>query len=348
MKIDTLELQTRAILSEEAMQILRSKDHNTYHKEAGDYECYKYDIEGAPCEVVVQYTVQNQKLRIHISSLPKLITGSSVISLNDSHRDQVYLTIQKILEGIKIEADPIPEWLVRQMHTYHDFQVGNQVQDYISVFSKVQLPRYQTIMYAGESVSFKCDYMEHQVYDKQKKVLKEHGVTKEEVERCKGILRYEVRYRTANLGNADYRKFGEVCTDEVTGSMISKYFNTLPMSNLTISSANEVQKKLTALYGGAAAIHMMGFIDAYGRNALDDVYSDTKGRYLRKLRKAGVSPILENLTLPPLILPFTDQQTITSVKEIAPKRLTEYRRLPCKRETAQRDKTYLAKNTDSE
>lgn len=249
MKIDTLELQTRAILSEEAMQILSSKAHNTYHKETGEYDCYKYEIQGATCKVVVQYTVQNYKLRLHISSLPKLITGSSLISLNDSHRDQVFLTLQKCLEGIKIEADPIPEWSVRQMHTYHDFQVGDQVQDYISVFSKAQLPRYQTITYAGESVSFKCDHMEHQVYDKQKKVLKEQGVTMEEVERCQGILRYEVRYRTLSLGNANSRKFGELCTDEVTGSMIAKYFNTLPMANLTISSANEVQKKLTVLYG---------------------------------------------------------------------------------------------------
>ncbi|MNN91307.1 hypothetical protein D3C81_2094050 [compost metagenome] len=84
---------------------------------------------------------------------------------------------------------------------------------------------------------------------------------------------------------------------------------------------------------------MMGFVDAYGRNALDDVYSDTKGRYLRKLRKAGISPILENLTLPPLILPFTDQQTITSVEGIAIERRTEYRRLPRQRETGQRDVT---------
>ncbi|MNC68642.1 hypothetical protein D3C75_1192650 [compost metagenome] len=109
-----------------------------------------------------------------------------------------------------------------------------------------------------------------------------------------------------------------------------------------------MQNKLTALYGGAAAIRIMGFIDAYGRNALDGVGNDTKGRYLRELRKAGISPILDNITLPPLILPFADQQVYTPVKGIETARRTEYRRLPHNNETAQRDKTYLAKNTYSE
>lgn len=56
----------------------------------------------------------------------------------------------------------------------------------------------------------------------------------------------------------------------------------------------------------------MGFIDAYGRNALDGVSRRTQIRYLNELKTTAVSPILEMVDLPPLTLPFVASEATTS------------------------------------
>lgn len=331
MKIDTIELETKATLSPETLSILSSTDHNTYHKGTGEYLCYKYILEGYPCKVTIQYTVQNKKLRVNIPSLTKLVTGSSVIPLSDSDRDHVYSVIAHCLASIGIEAEPISEWSVRRMDTYHDFQVGDWVTEYISALSKVHIAKYKTIAVMGESIQFKCGSKEHLVYDKHKKLLNERGVTQEDIERSRGILRYEVRHKATDLSRVkgiESRKFGDLCTDEMTGSLIAKYFNKLPIANLRISTANEVHKKLEDLYGAGPAIRLMGFINAYGRKDLDNISRRTLIRYLNELRVAGVSPILGTMDLPPLTLPFANIETVATVIGSRQEGDSEYRRLP--------------------
>ncbi|AIQ37207.1 hypothetical protein R50345_22750 [Paenibacillus sp. FSL R5-0345] len=331
MKIDTLELETMVALSSETLSILKSTDHHTYHhNDNKDYLCYRYTLEGFPCKVTVKYTVQNQKLKVCIPSLPKLVTGSSVMPLNDSNRYSVYSTIEGCLGSIGIEADPIPEWTVRRMDTYHDFQVGDQVTAYIVALSKVRIAKYKTKPVAEESVYFSCDSKQHYFYDKQNKLFDECGVTQEDIERSKGILRYEVRHKTDDFyrdKSIDSHKFGDLSTDKVTGALIAKYFNMLPTANLRVSSANEAQRKLADLYGAGAAIRLMGFIDAYGRNALDGISRRTQIRYLNELKTAGVSPILGMVDLPPLTLPFSANEATISDLTKQTEENGEYRRL---------------------
>ncbi|MFF2909769.1 hypothetical protein [Paenibacillus sp. NPDC057934] len=341
MKIDTLNLETRAPLSRETLRLLRATDHHTYYKENGSrYVCYSYTLQGYPCRVMIFYTEQNQRLRINIPSLPKLITGSSLIPLDDSSRDEVFSAISDCLGSIGIhEVDPISEWNVRRMDTYHDFQLGDKVSSYLAALSNTQIARYTTISVLGESVNFKCDSKEHYCYNKQKKLLTERGYTQEDVERSAGIMRYEVRHKAGDL-NRDNRvpslKFGEICTDEVTGALVEKYFNTLPIANLSVSTATEIQKKLAEFYGTSTVFRLMGFIDAYRRNAIDEINPRTKIRYMDQLRAVGVSPIIGIEDLPPLILPFASSppSTLTSSTEPQTTANTEYRRRPSNRRTA--------------
>lgn len=343
MKIDTLELETKVALNEETLSILKSVNHHTYHHNGNkEYLCYRYTLEGYPCKVTIKYTVQNQKLKVYVPSLPKLVTGSSVIPLNDRYRDHVFSAIEGCLGSIGIEAEPIPEWLVRRMDTYHDFQVGDHVTDYIMALSKVRIAKYKTTQVSEESVYFSCDSKHQYFYDKQKKLIDEGGVSQEDIERSRGILRYEVRHKTDDFyrdRSIESHKFGDLCTDEVTGALIVKYFSTLPIANLSVSSANEAQRKLAELYGAGAAIRLMGFIDAYGRNALDGVSRRTQIRFLNELKTAGVSPILGMVDLPPLTLPFVASEATTSGSYVPIEEDGEYRRLPrTPKSREQRDK----------
>ena len=267
-----------------------------------------------------------------------------MIPLDDSNREQVFTVIADCLRSIGIEAAPISEWIVRRMDTYHDFQVGDRVTDYISALSKIRISRYKTQPVLGESVDFSCDSKRHYFYDKQIKLCNERDVTQEDIEQSQGILRYEVRHKAVDMYRERLiktREFGELCTDEITGSLISKYFNMLPIANLSISTANEVQKILMDIHGTSAAIRLMGFIDAYGRGALDGIDPRTQIRYLKELRLAGVSPIIGTVDLPPLSLPFaTYQAPAPTLIDPYSQENMEYRRRPRTRKSNdQRDIT---------
>jgi hypothetical protein len=307
MKIDTVRLETKVVLSKDILSRMASEGrYNTYHNKR-DYNCYMYWINGDSRLPLIKYTAENQKLTIVVPSLPRLVTGSCMVPLSNGHREQVMAALKQCLGELRIEAADPSEWIVRGLDTYHDFHVGEQyVMDYLLAISRVYIPRYKLQNDNGETVKFSCGSKEHYFYNKHQRCIDKND-TAEDIERSRGVLRYEVGYNATELSRDAHipsLKFGDICTDEITEHLIEKYFSTVPMTNLYVSAAREMQEILTAVHGASKAIRLMGFVSAYERQALDGLDQRTIYRNLELIKQAGLAPVIGTRRLPPLRLPF--------------------------------------------
>jgi len=140
----------------------------------------------------IEYHDYSQTLVIE-RSIPKFLYGSNVTLLKASDIPLFFQTLHErlnILFNIQVSKE---EWICERVDVSWNFQVGNQIGDYIKQLGTMSIPYKKTVVYGhSETVSFKNKSNEILFYDKAKE-CKRHKEPPSVIEQANGLLRLEIR-----------------------------------------------------------------------------------------------------------------------------------------------------------
>lgn len=180
-------------------------------------------------------------LRVEVS-LPKFRHGTNFYELND---DEMIWTLNMLkvflCKKMKISFNRLPDvdsWTIKKMHVCKNFNVGSNMQMYLSNASKKVLQKRKNTSYKAsgndniQSVYWKAKSTTEKVYDKQAEIKeneKKHEDFKNLVPKSKGCLRYENELSSSDISNLHSKN----TTSQILSSAVIK-----PLLNKNLKRLN--------------------------------------------------------------------------------------------------------------
>lgn len=307
--VDTIEARINQNLNDQSIKIMTNQKTHTIHRNAGGtiYNSYTYRLGGGNDDrlPLIKYTHENGNLRLLIPSLPYFMFGSSLIKIGGESVPIIFEKITKMMKeelDVELEVD-IGDWKVTRLDLYHDFQVGKDVRYYLDSLCNINVPTYVSGNIGRQTVFWRNDSREIKFYDKHTECVSKNK-TEIEIEQSRGILRFEVGTKTGDF----YELLDEsavilknVLSKQITGKMLSKFLNRIDMNNLLVTTEGDMRTILTEKYKSAVEAHnIVSFIKANQEGYDSGLSRTTKHRYHKKLKDAGLAPIIGERKLRPL------------------------------------------------
>ncbi|MFJ9501288.1 hypothetical protein [Brevibacillus centrosporus] len=149
----------------------------------------------------IKYLESSQTLRVQVS-IPKFLYGNNVKTIGLDDINLFFVGLQERIEHLFGVTVPHEDWLVERCDVCWNFQVGNDVGNYVRMLSKQKFAFKNTKSYnQDQTVEFSNKSSRIIFYDKQEEVAKSKE-TKALIEQAKGILRLEI-----NSSKHDMKKF---------------------------------------------------------------------------------------------------------------------------------------------
>jgi len=303
--VDTLHLQTQAKISENQLRMMMSRDrkgYNTFMTAEGQaYSTYNSQYDG----LRIKHTVENQRLKLELSSCSSFFYGNSMMPLEE---EQVPSLLEKLrlLLTTNLEADllePLESAKVTRLDIKYDFQVGNEVQHYMTALAKHTVPQHRRdILGDGQTVCFINGLRKMMFYDRHANAVARNK-SREETEMSKGVIRFEVVCKSTEINRRLHRSVSveEVLQSSVTSSLLQSYLNSTNLQGLYISTENDLLQALENKHGASKAYRALSYIKAKQSNNLHAFCHTTQHKYEKLLKEAGVVPVIGERTLPPLV-----------------------------------------------
>ena len=150
---------------------------------------YKMKDESIP---FITYEEGIQTLSIQVS-IPKLLYGNNVQLLKAEDIPTFFTTFQERIKQLFDVDIELHEWKMNRLDVCWNFFVGENVEDYIQMFSKQKLPYKHTHCYNHkQTVVFQNKSSRIIFYDKQAQCEKDKEPA-EIIKQAKGILRMEIK-----------------------------------------------------------------------------------------------------------------------------------------------------------
>lgn len=304
--IDSLKIQTTRQLEDRVLRKLKGQHmHNTYHQRERDYSHFKYHLLGDRNLAMVKYTKQNGNFTIEIPSCPYLLNSNSLHRINN---EDVPAFIEKLIlllrEDLNIDISDVEDWRVSQMDIYHDFKLGDELGDYIAALKKVTMSTYDRTETNSQTVAWKNSSREIKFYDKHASSVRKKKSQKE-IELSEGVGRFEISAKQAELRKhlgVTTASMGDVFDEAVTTPLLQKYLNIIQPTEMLSTTEQDAYCRLKAKHGSNAAHQLISYIQAVTKGRKSEYPRTTYTRYDRKLKAAGVPPVISEKVLPPLTI----------------------------------------------
>jgi hypothetical protein len=152
----------------------------------------RYKITGDSKIPYIEYQDHTKKLKLQLS-IPKFLYGNNVKLLKEGEISIFFNQLQQRMKQLFNITVPNKEWIIERIDVCWNFQVGEDVANYLCHFSRLNLPYKDTILYnANQTVSYKNKSSEILIYDKKKQCV-EQKESNEITKLADGILRLEIR-----------------------------------------------------------------------------------------------------------------------------------------------------------
>jgi len=191
-------------------------------------------------------------LKVEVS-MPTFLNGSNVNELVEGDIPKFFQLLRRYIAGeLGIKLKNVPKsWTVTKLHACRNFDVGNNVQQYLQHLSQIQRPKYQNRVYKEvggpkiETLEWHARGRKEKFYDKEVEIKKKkkYKGQKNHRKQAKGILRYEVELSRQELYAKDHQRRADV--------LLSKAF------------ADEILEKGLMNYGISNKIQLSGLQNAY-------------------------------------------------------------------------------------
>ncbi|MDK8182621.1 hypothetical protein [Paenibacillus sp. UMB4589-SE434] len=187
---DTVMLKVSPVYIEPEILNSHSPKSVTYYNKETRAVHTKYEIYDDKLPYI-KYMEGSRTLFVQVS-MPKLLYGDNVTLIDEVDIPLFFDCLQsRIMHLLDIEI-PHSDWTVLRCDISWNFQVGNQVSEYVRMLSKQQMPFKNTTTYnQDQTVEYWNKSSRTMFYDKQKQTKKKEAIAV--VERSKGILRLEVK-----------------------------------------------------------------------------------------------------------------------------------------------------------
>lgn len=300
--LDTLELVTTGLIDDYHREIMSNNmPHNIYPKNNTTH--YKYQKNNDSTEPLVKYTAETNKLVINIPSVSKFIYGTSLKMFKLKNLPLLYSKLQDYLQKeLNVLHLVTPsQWTVQKMDIYYDFQVGQDVPDYIEAFKQIKLPKYTEGCYSNQTVFWKSNSKYIQFYDKEQECLSKNKEI-QHIALSIGVLRFEVGIKAQEINrHFKLQLLKDVADETLLKELLKKHLELLDIWNLEVTNEHEVFRRLTASFGMAKAIVLLGYLRSKMLNqVVGSIGRTTEHRYKKAIKDAGVCPVIATKKLPPL------------------------------------------------
>lgn len=218
---DTVKLKVRPIyIDSETMNQLNAKSVTFLSKETGALSTsYTIYDEKLP---FIKYIESSQTLYVQVS-IPKFLYSDNVTMLTEADIPLFFDSLQDRIQQLFHIQIPHDEWTVVRCDVCWNFQVDNNVGDYVRLLGKQQLAYKNTTTYnQDQTVEYWNKSSRIIFYDKHKQTTKMKEAP-DIIERSKGILRLEVRPSDSDVKKyASARKAVELLTKPFFDYMTDK------------------------------------------------------------------------------------------------------------------------------
>ena len=255
---------------------------------------YPQNLKGEPIPtIIVEFSILNWIFGNNIRQLQN--TQQIDIALNHVNE---FLMEQNIFFPIYMH-----EGIISRIDICYDHNVGNRVNEYITVFRTLNYPHRETNPYLHEGVQFLSKKVTTKFYNKYNQALSPEAY---------GILRQETTIRSRKMFNNCFGSYYP--TLETVSFTSAKEILRMDLERLKIDDAkfcnhNFAEEILGNFYGNSTVLRLIGFMTvAKGKRKeqiieVDNLNRSTINRNLRMLKKAGISCQYADTNLP--LLPLT-------------------------------------------
>lgn len=291
---DTVKLKASNVMIEshvhDSLVSIISNHYTNLDRVTGEiHSTYTFKTERIP---FIKYYERSRTLTIQVS-IPKFLYGNNIQLICAADIPRFFTELKdylKSLFGVKIEDT---EWKVTQhrIDVCWNFQVGEQVGEYISQLARCKLPNKNTVLYNhNQTVEFRNKSKAIVFYDKYVQCVanKEHP---DIAKAAKGILRLEIR-----LSDADIRKYTsdfqavKLLTYEFFQFIISRELPQCqdPIPSDQMLSLSWVQSNSDKLMDIEKLLGFQLLITVFGESVVRKLYqAATYGKRKKQLRDIG-------------------------------------------------------------
>ncbi|MDK8193975.1 hypothetical protein QP794_28230 [Paenibacillus sp. UMB7766-LJ446] len=295
--IDTLHIETQGVIPEQSlkeMTLRNRRGFNTFSTYTGStYRTYdgRYD------NVFIKHTVESQKIKIEIDSCGGFLHGNSMIPIGDEQSGHFL----ERLEGFLLETTnvslmvPLRDAQIKRMDIKYDFQVGDEVRDYLSAIAKHSVPGHQRdILGNGDTVVFKNSSRKMMFYNREANCINRRK-SEEETEMSKGVIRFEVACNSAELLRR--LKLNTVCINDVfnsnvTEDLLRRYFDKVRFIDRVTSTESELLRILQDNFGENKGYRILSYIKAKQDGNLSGFSRTTIYEYEKLLEEKGIASVI--------------------------------------------------------
>ncbi|WP_172198089.1 phage/plasmid replication domain-containing protein [Saccharibacillus qingshengii] len=304
--IDTLQLETEARIPQAQLQQM-ARNGNRGHNirvlpEGQNYNLYDSNYEG----VFVKHTVENQKLTLEVASCGGFLHGNSMIPIETAQAPLLVNKLERLvtetLGGELIHS--LEDARVKRVDIKYDFQVGDEVQDYLNAISKHTVAQHEKdVLGDGSTVLFKNSSRKMMFYDRHACCIS-RGKSAEETGMSKGVIRFEVACKSTELKRklqVRQAKLRDIIQPSVTTNLLRGYLDLVGLTNLEITTEGEMLRKLQDSLNVNLSYLLLTYIKALQENNLNLFCRTTRNKYDGILGNLGIAPVIGVKSLPPLV-----------------------------------------------
>lgn len=312
---DTLTLVAECKIPEEGLkrmmeQRARVKYLNPGEEEEDELTTFSYELQNDPLMPRLKFNRDRGRVTITIPCCSYFMFGYRMKRMDATHVSAFIDKLQQsFVNDLTIEfLRPADQWKVRSGDVYYDFKVPD-VAAQVQAIAQLSLAGYKPVNYRFETAAFKNGSKDCKFYDKRSKLVEDGCQDKRDLELSQNVLRFEVGVVHYDMNRyVKSQQLGHVMSESFVNDYLERFLGRLNLSSLVASNERDIYHRLKDMYDDKWASTLLGFIVKRNNGIhTDNARVERQEReYLKKLAQAGIAPVISDVPLPPLLLPWME------------------------------------------